>query len=351
MSASHFTARTCARKSSVEAHRHAAFLPLLSPLLSGATKLWRLSAPHSSHSNPSSTGLTGPARGLGTGGTTPHIKAAPPCDELHACPDCVAGQPCPKDTIYQLLTRRTLDYGLTSRGEPVSLFSRRVKDDLWDQGNDRKMNTWPAQGMHDMAAHMMWMLIAEARRKNNTTRGMDIIAKAVARNLHEHDPRLALEVARYWSQQPRKEQDITRLVEVMRAKATTDPGYLDLDVWYEGSHRKKLCRPGRRQGPQGTPRIQRAHGSARGAPPRPPAFPVAPATSNAGSRTNDNRTNHSRTNHSRTNGTQTAAAAHVARASASSGTSCWTPARSPTKATTAATAMMIASTRSTDWIP
>lgn len=169
------------------------------------------------------------------------IKAAPACDDLRACPHCVAGQPCPKDTTYHLLTRRALDYGVTSKGEPVSLFSRQVKDDLWDTGKDRKMDTWPKQGMHDMAAYMMWMLIDEARRKRNATRAGDIRTKAIARRLHEHDPRLALEVARHWAKQPRKDDAIERLVETLRAKATTDPGYLELDMWFDGPHQKAIA--------------------------------------------------------------------------------------------------------------
>jgi hypothetical protein len=168
-------------------------------------------------------------------------RCAPACDELHACPHCVAGHPCPKDTTYHLLTRRALDYGLTSKGDPVSLFSGQVKDDLWDVGKDRKMDTWPKQGMHDMAAYMMWMLVDEARRKRLTTRGMDILNKAIARGLHEHDPLLALEVARHWAKQPRKDDAIERLVETMRAKATTDPGYLELDVWFDGPYQKAIA--------------------------------------------------------------------------------------------------------------
>jgi len=169
------------------------------------------------------------------------IKAAPACDDLRACPHCVAGQPCPKDTTYQMLTRRALDYGLTTRGHPVSLFSRQAKDDLWDNGKDRKMNTWPSQGMHDMAAYMMWMLLDEAHRKRNLTRAGDIRTKAIARRLHEHDPRLALEVARHWAKQPRKDDAIERLVETMRAKATTDPGFLELALWFDGPHRRAIA--------------------------------------------------------------------------------------------------------------
>jgi hypothetical protein len=170
------------------------------------------------------------------------IKAAPRCDDECSCPHCAQGHPCPQDTTVLLLTRRALDYGTSKRtNEPISLFSRQVKDDLWDTGKDRKMDTWPSQGMHDMAAHMTWMLIDEAHRKRLTTRRLDILAKSITRGLHQHDPRLALEVARHWATDPSKDHDVTALVELMRSQATTDPGYLELDMWFDGPHKRTIA--------------------------------------------------------------------------------------------------------------
>jgi hypothetical protein len=102
------------------------------------------------------------------------------------------------------------------------------------------MDTWPVQGMHDMAAHMMWMLLEEARRKRLTTRYRDILAKAIDRDLQLHDPRLTLEVARSWARQPRKQHDIDQLVSAMRDHASSDPGYLELEVWYDGPFRRAV---------------------------------------------------------------------------------------------------------------
>lgn len=167
------------------------------------------------------------------------IKTAPACDSTGMCPACEAGLPCPKDMVVLLLTRRALDYGLTARGEPVSLFSRDAKDDLWDRGRHRKMDTWPRKGMLDMAAHMMWMLIDQAHRKGLDTRRLDILAKSIDRGLQEHDPRLALEVAKHWERQGR-DNDIEALADVMRAKATTDPGYLELEMWFTGPHQRVI---------------------------------------------------------------------------------------------------------------
>lgn len=43
----------------------------------------------------------------------------------------------------------------TRTGRPVSLSSCRVKDDLWDTGRDRKVDTSPSQGMHEVADYMI----------------------------------------------------------------------------------------------------------------------------------------------------------------------------------------------------
>jgi hypothetical protein len=83
----------------------------------------------------------------------------------------------PGDTIYQLLTRRGLDYGLTRAGQLVSLFSRQVKDDLWDVGNDRKMDAWPAQGMQEMAPHQCALAARHAARARKARRAATGVRK------------------------------------------------------------------------------------------------------------------------------------------------------------------------------
>ena len=52
---------------------------------------------------------------------------------------------------------------------------------------------------------------------------------------------IGIEVARHRAKQPRKDDAIERLVETMGAKATTDPGYLELDVWFDGPHQKDIA--------------------------------------------------------------------------------------------------------------
>jgi DNA polymerase III epsilon subunit-like protein len=167
-----------------------------------------------------------------------HIRDAKPCDPFAACPACVAGRPCPRDVIYQTLTRRALDYGTTASGAPVSLLSKQVKKDLYFGVSARKIDTWPAQGLSDMAAHMLWIVVQEARAKRQHTTVSKLLASAVERGLHLVDPNLALEVARHWARIPERGNDVEQLVTDVLIGATSNPGYLDLEVWFHGSFRR-----------------------------------------------------------------------------------------------------------------
>ncbi|MGY1723340.1 MULTISPECIES: 3'-5' exonuclease [unclassified Blastococcus] len=166
------------------------------------------------------------------------IRDAQPCEPHAACPACVAGRPCPRDVIYRLLTRRALDYGTTAAGVPVSLLSKQVKKDLYYGKSARKIDTWPAQGLSDMAAHMLWVVVQEARAKHQHTTVSKLLASAVERGLHLADPHLALEVARHWARSPDRDGDVEQLVTTVLAKANSNPGYLDLEVWFHGSFRR-----------------------------------------------------------------------------------------------------------------
>ncbi len=167
-----------------------------------------------------------------------HSRDAKPCEPHAACPACVAGRPCPRDVIYQLLTRRALDYGTTAAGAPVSLLSKQVKKDLYYGRSARKIDTWPAQGLSDMAAHMLWLVVQEARAKHQHTTVSKLLASAVERRLHLADPHLALEVARHWARTPDRDGDVEHLVTTVLAGATSNPGHLDLEVWFHGSFRR-----------------------------------------------------------------------------------------------------------------
>jgi DNA polymerase III epsilon subunit-like protein len=169
-----------------------------------------------------------------------HIRAGAACEPAGACPACVADQPCPKDVVYHLLSRRALDYGVTSRGVPVSLLSKRAKKDLWDGESARKIDTYPRLGIPQMVAYMLWVINREARAKRETATATKLLDKAVARNLHLEDPRLALEVARHWSNNPRRDADVEELVATVLAKATTDPGFTELELWFTGPYRRKV---------------------------------------------------------------------------------------------------------------
>lgn len=89
-----------------------------------------------------------------------------------------------------------------------------------------------------MAAHMVWVVVQEARAKHQHTTVSKLLSSAVQRDLHRADPHLALEVARHWAHNPDRDDDIEKLVNDMLADATSNPGYLDLDVWFHSSYRR-----------------------------------------------------------------------------------------------------------------
>jgi DNA polymerase III epsilon subunit-like protein len=169
------------------------------------------------------------------------IRTGAACEPAAACPACVADQSCPKDTICHLLTRRSLDYGQTSRHKPVSLLSKQAKKDLWDGESFRKTGTWPRQGMADMAAYMVWMVLLEARARRETTTETKLLDKAVERNLHLEDPRLALELARHWAKSSTHGEDIEEFVSTVLAKATSDHGFAQLEIWFHGPYQRTVA--------------------------------------------------------------------------------------------------------------
>jgi hypothetical protein len=154
------------------------------------------------------------------------MTTATPSTATHAggAPGAPAdGRPCPRDVIYQLLTHRALDYGTTAAGAPVSLLSKQVKEDLYWGKSARKIVTWPAQGLSDMAAHMLWLVVQEARAKHQHTTVSKLLASAVERGLHLADAHLAMGVARHWAHSPDHDADVEQLVTTVLARATSNP--------------------------------------------------------------------------------------------------------------------------------
>lgn len=178
------------------------------------------------------------------------------CEPYYACPDCAVEKPRPRDVIVQLLTRRALDYGLTGKGAPVSLLSKTVKKDLWYGDSSRKIDTWPAAGMRDMASHMLWILAVDARKRGHANTATTNLAKAIARGLHRDDPRLALLVTRRWAPWESRTPDIDALVEQVLGHANSDPGYLELEIWhntYQRTSSPPKPRPARSEAPARPP--------------------------------------------------------------------------------------------------
>lgn len=156
------------------------------------------------------------------------VKDAPRCTSTVACPSCVAEQPCPQDVAYQLLVKRAIGHGSNT------LRSRRSRNDLFKPGAWRKMDTWPRAGIPEFAAYMMWLVVREYYDENNITRARDVLLLAKERGLHLEDPRLAYEMCRYLAEQPNKRNQaaVERIMSAMRGKASTDPGFIELEAWH-----------------------------------------------------------------------------------------------------------------------
>jgi hypothetical protein len=84
--------------------------------------------------------------------TRPQVGAAAACTTAFACPSCVDRQPCPKDTLYQLVAR------IAIYAEARELTSESIRNRLVGARPDRRINAWPAPHP-DIAAYMMWVLV------------------------------------------------------------------------------------------------------------------------------------------------------------------------------------------------
>jgi DNA polymerase III epsilon subunit-like protein len=157
------------------------------------------------------------------------LKVAPLCAPEAACPWCVAELPCPQDVTYQLIAKRAVAF------DTESLTSRKARDDLFKEGNWRKMDTWPRNGMPELAGFMMWLVATEYQRAKNVRRFREVLGQCEKRDLHLVEPRLAYEMGRYWAGQGRN-ADIETMVSQVLGHATTDPAFTELDMWFNVSH-------------------------------------------------------------------------------------------------------------------
>jgi hypothetical protein len=67
-----------------------------------------------------------------------------------------------------------------------------------------------------------------------------LLRDAMARGLHFADPHLALEAARYQATLG-DDATVTSIVTESLTRATTDPGYLELEIWHLGPYRRELA--------------------------------------------------------------------------------------------------------------
>src|ERR1019366_4690083 len=80
-----------------------------------------------------------------------------------------------------------------------------------------------------------------ARARRETTTETKLLDKAVERNLHLEDPRLALELARHWAKSSTHGEDIEEFVSTVLAKATSDHGFAQLEIWFHGPYQRTVA--------------------------------------------------------------------------------------------------------------
>ena len=154
----------------------------------------------------------------------PKAAASQPCGDSNeeACPSCRAGQPCPRDVLYQAIAEMAV------LGTSKELTRKRIDDNLLGKNESRKINSWPRRHP-EAAAWMLWRVVAFEQN-----RGLAVAANhlelAKAMGLHLVEPRLAL----MWCQQLLDTFDLDEaatLAETVLVNRTTDAAFDDLALW------------------------------------------------------------------------------------------------------------------------
>lgn len=159
------------------------------------------------------------------------VHETPACETLNPCPNCAVGQSCLRDTIYHEVARRAVDYGstgtITSTNNYRGLFA--------PHGPEHGVTYMASHGMGDIAGYITVIALNAYRQQKNSRRERELLDIGMELGLHRVEPRFAYEVALVWERE-QKHQQIDDLVAHMTQKATTDPVFLELEMWHTASH-------------------------------------------------------------------------------------------------------------------
>lgn len=155
----------------------------------------------------------------------PQVAASPACGASggRSCPDCWEGNGCPRDTLYQPVTR------VAVLGEQGALTKKGIRDRLFGSRPDRRINRWPPT--HPLeSAYMAWMVYTFTAEEDRVLAANDYLTVAMDRGLHLLEPRLA----RVACQSIAESRGLTAAQDVaakVLASRTTDPAYDELELW------------------------------------------------------------------------------------------------------------------------
>jgi DNA polymerase III epsilon subunit-like protein len=158
--------------------------------------------------------------------TRPRVETTPPCDPSNGsrcCPDCREGHGCPRDTLYQAVTR------VAVLGERGTLTMTAIKDRLFGNRPDRRIHRWSSTHPRE-AAYMAWMVYTFAEEHDRVLAGNDYLATAMAKNLHLLEPRLARLACQSLAENRSLTEARATAQKVLTARST-DPAYDELALW------------------------------------------------------------------------------------------------------------------------
>lgn len=154
----------------------------------------------------------------------PELSQSKPCGDTASeqCPACREGDPCPRDTVYQLVAISALlgRSGALTRPEVTAFFKPKSISGL---------SVW-SQKYKEIAAYAAWYLIDEELKQNRGTPAVTHINAAERLGLHLAEPRMAKLQCETWLQAHRTADALT-LARSVLANRTTDLGYSELEDW------------------------------------------------------------------------------------------------------------------------
>jgi DNA polymerase III epsilon subunit-like protein len=151
----------------------------------------------------------------------PQVQASPACTDRNGCPHCREFEPCPRDTLYQPVTR------IATLGGRTELDRLTIHDKPFGHRPERRIHKWRDP---EVAAYMAWMVVTWEEAQGSAAPAAEHLAVAMEKDLHLVEPRLALLACEFLASTGDLD-GAEAAAEAVLAKRTTDDGYTDLATW------------------------------------------------------------------------------------------------------------------------